>query len=151
MDDLLFFRQTSPEGVAFKSVRAHAFKLSRKISAESTLTTGLVSSTFVDIDTSRQTVALTSKTMSAHTNRLPRVVKLALGVGTTEDVFARVSAVVSEIRRRAVTLVVSADGMAGTGVVSFALDDLDTSNSRVSRCPRGAAAVVTSGCVGAYS
>lgn len=147
----MFFCQTSPEGIAFKSMWTHAFKLSRKISAEGTLTTGWASSTFVDINTARETVALTSKTVRANTDRLPCVVKLAFGVGTTEDVFARVSAVVSEIRRRAVTLVVSANGMAGTGVVSFALDDLDTSDSWVSRCPGRASAVVAPGRVGAYS
>lgn len=114
------------------------------------MTTGLASSTFIDINAAGKTVALTSETMSANTNRLPCVIKLALGVGTTEDVFARVSAVVSKVRRRAVTLVVSADGMAGTGVVSFALDDLDTSNSWVSRCPRWAPAVVAPRSVGAY-
>lgn len=151
VDDLLLFCQTSPERVAFKSVWTHAFKLPRKVSAEGTLTTGWTSSTFVDINTARQTVALTSKTMCANTNRLPGVVKLAFGVGTTEDVFARVSAVVSEIRRRAVALVVSANGVARTSVVSFALDDLNTSDSWVSRCPGRAPAVVASRCVGAYS
>lgn len=111
------------------------------------MATGLGSSTFINVNTTRKTVALAGETVSANADRLACMVKLAFRVRAAEDVFTGMSALVSNVGRWTVALVVPADSVAGAGIVFIALDNLDTMDSRVSRCSRRAPAMVTPGCV----
>lgn len=88
--------------------------------------------------------------MRADTDGLSCVIKLALGLGTTEYVLTWMPAVVSEVGRRAVALVVPADRVARACIVLVTLYDLNASNCRVSRCASGAPAVVAPRSVGAH-
>lgn len=97
MDDLLFFCQASSEGVTFKSMRTDTLEPSRQVAAESALATRLGSGTFINVNTAWKAVALTGETMSANTNWLACMVKLAFRMCTAEDVFTRMSALISKV------------------------------------------------------
>lgn len=114
----------------------------------------LGSSALIDVNTTRKTVTLAGETVSTNTNRLACMVQLAFCVCAAKDVFTGMSTLVAEVRRRTVALVVPTDSVAGAGIVSITLDNLNTSDSGVSRCSWWAPAVVAPGRVctnGGYS
>lgn len=114
------------------------------------MSTGCICQTLVNVNTARKAVALSRKAMRADADWLSGVIQLALRMSTAKYVLARMSAVISKVGRRAVALMVSTHGVAGTGVILIALDHLNTSDSGVSGSSRGAPAVVASWCVRAY-
>lgn len=97
MDDLLFFCQAPSEGVTFESMWAHTLETSRQVAAEGTLATRLGSSTFIDVNTTRKTVALTGETVSTDANWLACMVELAFRMCAAKDVFTGMSALISEV------------------------------------------------------
>lgn len=146
----MFLGEATSVGIPFEAMRTHTLELARQVSAKGSVSTRLVGRALVNVNTARKTVALARKSVGADTDGLSSVIKLALGLGTAEYVFARMPAIVSEVGRRTVALVVSADGVTGARIVLVALDDLDASNRGVSRRAGGAPAVVTPRSVGAH-